>query len=266
VVASTHIHAGTTCKDASQVGGLYGPGFGGTYTTNAVGKSRGNFDIDTNIPLDDLDGYAVVVHAQNGAPIGCGILAEIGGCPMKACIKSYPGTINGVQGKISVSVDPEDNEITYNYALEGLESKVTGAGTHIHAGTTCDDADLVGGHYWDAGVVGPDPWTAEYGAVYSTNKKGRAVGSFKLNSGYAAKDIIEHAVVVHASDGSRVGCGVLGDYRESCSVPPGSKPKKLRACMSPYPGYVSIDHPCRNDLRRCRFGRWSLLGCRCCWA
>jgi len=161
-----------------------------------------------------------VLHDSTGARVGCGVLGKgktgqcIGpakGKKLQACITAYPGTISTVSGKVVVRFDEDTDDLTYEYKFRDLEASVV-AGTHIHSGTACDDATLVGGHYWDKGPNGtiPDPWTAEYGAVYSTNAGGNGKGSFTINSGYGFEENDLHAVVLHDSTGARVGCGVLG--------------------------------------------------------
>lgn len=139
---------------------------------------------------------------------------------MHACISTYPGTTNLLihHGKITLIFNEENNSINYKYSFLNLESNVTGAGTHIHTGTTCHDAALVGGHYWYKGVneTVPDPWTEEFGAVYATDVTGFAKGNFVLTNGYGFQDNLGHVVVVHASDGSRIGCGVLTQTKTKC--------------------------------------------------
>jgi Cu/Zn superoxide dismutase len=136
---------------------------------------------------------------------------------LTACIGPYPGTDTDADGKVEVKFYPNADGLTFKHKLKNLEEDVTG-GTHIHSGTTCDNADDVGGHYWDAGSDGttPDQWTPEYGAVYETNGKGSTKGSFSLDSGYGYDENIGHAVVVHDSTGARVGCGVLVEGKEKC--------------------------------------------------
>jgi len=237
VVGGTHIHTGTSCYDATMVGGHYwNAGVDGTnpdpwttangavYRSNAAGSATGSFTIDSDYGFAENQGHAVVVHAADGSRIGCGVIqrAATGGTCMvttklQGCVSPYPGSNSTVTGKILVSIETATKELTYNYFLKNLESSVKG-GTHIHSGTTCDDAALVGGHYWDAGTNGtnPDPWTTANGAVYSTNEDGIASGNFLVTSEYGYAENKDHAVVVHAADGSRVGCGVLGHKYVTC--------------------------------------------------
>ena len=234
ITGGVHIHTGTTCSDASLVGGHYWDDQGGTvadpwtndngsvYTTNSDGKAVGSFTLDSGYGFDDNKGHAFVIHASDGSRVGCGLLetSKPGVCvptsKLTACVSSYPDSDSSVSGKIVVSVDTSTEDLTYNYYLENLEESAIG-GTHIHTGTTCADASLVGGHYWDdQGGTVADPWVNDNGAVYSTNQDGIASGNFVVNSGYGHTENVGHAVVVHASDGSRVGCGVLKGGEKVC--------------------------------------------------
>lgn len=47
------------------------------------------------------------------------------------------------------------------------------------------------------------------GAFYSTDENGDGKGFFPLSSGFNYSQNIGHAVVFHAQDGSRIGCGTL---------------------------------------------------------
>ena len=237
VIAGTHIHSGTSCTDMAAVGGHYWDAgsngtnpdpwtsaYGAVYETNGIGSARGSFELNSGYGFEENLGHAVVVHASDGTRVGCGVLqtGKTRGCgqsmaekKLQACISAYPGTEYPASGKVAVVFNTTTDDLTYNYKFRNLESSVV-AGTHIHSGTACDD--LVGGHYWDAGSNGtnPDPWTSAYGAVYETDANGNGAGSFSLNSGYDFEENVGHAVVLHASDGTRVGCGVLGRAKVSC--------------------------------------------------
>ena len=51
----------------------------------------------------------------------------------------------------------------FSHTVAGAELRCENCGIHIHTGTTCNDASLVGGHYWDASKT-EDLWTAAGGA------------------------------------------------------------------------------------------------------
>ncbi|MFN5999112.1 MAG: superoxide dismutase family protein [Paracoccaceae bacterium] len=120
----------------------------------------------------------------------------------------YPGYTGDVSpsGSVIVTFLPQ-RKIQFNYNLQGLESNCIDCGIHIHEGTTCDDADEVGGHYYSVEV---DPWTTEGGAVYKSDVNGQATAHFTLTSGYDTyNENVGHAVVIHSQNGTRLSCGIL---------------------------------------------------------
>jgi len=124
--------------------------------------------------------------------------------------------------------------MTLNIRIMDAESDCVNCGVHIHEGTTCTNASQVGGHYWDDedGSVA-DPWTPEYGAAYNTTSVGTSISNFDLNSGFGLAENLGHAVVFHAQDGTRIGCGILEEYDESdASI--NSRPHFLIGCMAVY--------------------------------
>ena len=88
---------------------------------------------------------------------------------IEASVDTYPGSTSSYTPTGTVSITYGiDGTFTYAYDLEGLEPNCVGCGIHIHSGFTCDDASLVGGHYWNTDFV-RDLWTATGGAVYETD-------------------------------------------------------------------------------------------------
>jgi len=156
---------------------------------------------------------------------------------LSTCIDKYPGyegDIDASDGsKVIVKFDGKD--MTFKFKAKGLEPNCVNCGVHIHTGTTCDDADLVGGHYWDADTV-PDPWVTDFSSFYNTDGEGMDKSTFIVNSGYDLEENLGHAVVVHAQDGTRVGCGVLSKTRSGARSCKAEK-TNLQACISKYPGY-----------------------------
>merc|ERR1712107_708921 len=86
------------------------------------------------------------------------------------------------------------------YQMEGLEADCATApegvsnacGIHIHEGTTCDDADAVGGHYYDTTSMSSDPWSP---VTYTATSGGTAKGKTSAKIG-AGQDIGGRAIVV----------------------------------------------------------------------
>jgi hypothetical protein len=75
---------------------------------------------------------------------------------------------------------------------------------HIHSGMTCT-ADALG-HYY-TGAVTSDPWTA---IAYTSDSSGASAGSVAVTTGGSSADVAGRAMIVHAFDGSRIGCAILG--------------------------------------------------------
>ncbi|MFM2483816.1 superoxide dismutase family protein [Celerinatantimonas yamalensis] len=121
---------------------------------------------------------------------------------LHAKIGAYPGTKTTVTGAVTVNFDQQDLTVKYN--LKGL-NPVRNGGLHIHVGTSCKNADKVGGHYFAPKSMG-DYWKS---GQWVSDTKGRAKGSFRLVSGLAYKANIGHAIVVHNASGARIGCGIL---------------------------------------------------------
>lgn len=152
--------------------------------------------------------------------IGCGVLKE-GPIPanvLTANIQKYPdyaGDIT-VTGTVTMTYSAawstgNPNDFVFAYDLQGVESNCEMCGIHVHAGTSCDDAEKVGGHYWDDNKVN-NLWTRAGGAVYTGDGK----GYFLLNNGFGYLENRYHVVIVHAQEGYRIGCGVL-DFEKPTS-------------------------------------------------
>merc|ERR1711943_109227 len=84
------------------------------------------------------------------------------------------------------------------YNIEGVEADCATApegvanacGIHIHEGMTCDDADAIGGHYYDQTALEADPWSP---LGYNTGFAGFASGSVKAAIG-SGQDIAGRAI------------------------------------------------------------------------
>mmetsp|Transcript_35314 Transcript_35314/g.63626 ORF Transcript_35314/g.63626 Transcript_35314/m.63626 type:complete len:322 (+) Transcript_35314:47-1012(+) len=139
-------------------------------------------------PFDDnnsISGTAVVIVTSTGnANTNAGNLF-------------YGGSITGLEPNLS-SID-----------VDGCTAK-NGCGVHIHSGKGCEDLLAQEGHYYDADYDSNgmgDPWTT---AQYSSDGEGSAVfGGFVDVGGMKVDDLVGRAFVVHAEDGSRIGCGLL---------------------------------------------------------
>merc|ERR1711907_281032 len=116
----------------------------------------------------DIAGRAIVVHDSTGARVGCSLLPAT----LKfreGNVSPYPGYTGdlNVEGKVDAYLAKSGNAYV-TYTLKGLEDacKTTpegvanACGIHIHEGKTCDDADAIGGHYYDTDSIEADPWAA----------------------------------------------------------------------------------------------------------
>lgn len=167
-----------------------------------------------------VDSYDIITSrwsVANGRPIG--VFASINNYP------GYSGSLT-VTGSIYIADLYSNSDaagITIHGTLTGLEPNATG-GIHVHTGVTCSSASEVYGHYYDSSYWASDPWTT----TYSSDGKGTAtIASMEL-SGFSITGtypIAGRAFVVHASDGTRIGCGVL-------EATPGHP-----ALFHTYPGY-----------------------------
>mmetsp|Transcript_13138 Transcript_13138/g.15443 ORF Transcript_13138/g.15443 Transcript_13138/m.15443 type:complete len:189 (+) Transcript_13138:87-653(+) len=82
----THIHVGTTCDTDDDVGPHYfnidlvddqwTTEGGAVYNTDETGKGMGMFTVDNGYNVADNEGHTVVIHAQSGMRIGCGVLSS----------------------------------------------------------------------------------------------------------------------------------------------------------------------------------------------
>lgn len=148
---------------------------------------------------------------------------------LSACIGRYPG----YNLELGAWVNPNGHvrtlyfqdgggrgtEMLFEFDVYENEDHCKDCRIHIARGMTCDDADQVGGHYWNSDVLEDDPWTRRNGAYYNSNNNGKAIGAFEIDNGYSYEENLGHAVVIYAMDGStKIGCGVLeaGDRGMYC--------------------------------------------------
>jgi hypothetical protein len=91
---------------------------------------------------------------------------------------------------------------------------------HIHTGVACNDPNSVGAHYYDTQVFqSVDPWTP---VAILVEADGTAKGMYQLTSGFGYAENVNHAVVIHAPGGVRVGCGVLNEARGGIHIHQGT--------------------------------------------
>ena len=64
-----------------------------------------------------------------------------------------------------------------------------------------------GGHYY-SGSVSVDPWGS---IAYTSDASGASSGNVSVDTGSVSVDLVGKAMIVHAFDGSRIGCALLSD-------------------------------------------------------
>ena len=186
--------------------------------------AAGSFTVEPGYTASQTFGHVMVVHASDGARIACGVLEPVPGsytsyadlldvaAPYPAhkvgSLGAYPGHTGGAAAALRnlyfAYLPDGTTRVSYNLDVGSGEASAKG-GLHVHAGTSCDDG-AVGGHYYQ------DDWRADpWDTAWTSDAAGEASGSFTLDTGYGAGDNLGHAVVVHASDGTRIACGVLED-------------------------------------------------------
>lgn len=179
-------------------------------------------------------------------------------------LSPYPGYSGDlvVQGHVGVLEDQGD--LVISWAMFGLESKLcykapegvaNACGVHIHSGETCDDADQVGGHFYDSSVFGSDPWAPE---IYSA-LAGVSVGGVRAKVGKGFIDVIGKAVVVHDHTGVRVACGLIKSRDEVATQNVGT------VYLAPYPDYNG-DLQVAGHVTVERFRSKGLVGLQLFWS
>jgi len=107
----------------------------------------------------------------------------------------------------------QDNSVSFSWNLDGLEvagcnppptNVPLACGIHIHVGKTCSNQAEVGDHYYS---TADDPWNLVTYSTLGTLLGGYSIGQKIVDIG--EPDIQGRAVVVHDSDGGRVGCALI---------------------------------------------------------
>lgn len=189
------------------------------YNAQPYGTARSAFVFNNGENYASNLGKFVVFEDATQTVIGCGELKKNRmNRVLKGKFGKYPELVDDTvepEGTVYVSFE-EDDSFILTYDIKGMEQNCENCGLHIHEGLSCDTAAEVLGHGWNT-VQTQDLWFAQFGAVYNSNKLGRAKGSFRLYNGFGYLNNMHHAVVLHGKGGRRVGCGVLerGTWRGS---------------------------------------------------
>merc|ERR1719450_288002 len=212
-----------------------------TYSSDSSGVAEFSEDTDDFSLHKSLNvfGRTVVVHAsasRGSSRVACG---EIGMSKLMypSVVDSfvkYPGSTvtQTIQGVLQVTAVTGSTGVRIKGMLTGLEPGATG-GWHVHSGFTCDEALLVGGHYFDG--LSADPWLT---TTYTADENGVAMVDeslldFSTQPG-GVRSVVGRVVVVHLAAGARAACGV---------IEPISMPEVQVVSIGSYPGYMGTLAP-----------------------
>jgi len=230
-----HIHEGTSCHEAG--GHLFKTDEDPWLKTVYVAKYRDNanvvaseqntgVEVMTGLTSSDIKGKVFVVHAlESGTRIACGMIGTETGDGNGLTVSSlhpYPGYsgLLKVSGSIMLSgVSGNDQTAMQRlkWTLEGADAECkspsdigkakNGCGIHVHAGTSCDQADAVGGHYYND-ILTKDPWLS---VGYTVQHDGKSTVGEGLDvlTGLSQGDITGRVMVVHSKTGERIACGLI---------------------------------------------------------
>lgn len=219
-----HIHEGESCEEAA---GHYfnhslyessddDPWLEAMYNSNEEGDASNALVVPTGgMGSKVTKNHAVVIHSQDGTRIGCGVLNNIFNInSMEANVGVYPGYDNVANKRIAPTGTArimafEDNVLRLRGTLDGLEPNCIKCGLHIHAGLlSCNTTETIGDHWYEEEEMAGDPWVAQK-ATYTSDAKGHTKFAFYVYNGFDYENNIDHVLVIHGSDGTRIGCGVI---------------------------------------------------------
>lgn len=213
------------------------------------------------------------MHAEDGSRIACGILevvdeSEYLSADTAALAEPASGIgsvvvyqLNGDDaGRVCFmgrAIDLEPNLVSFrttadNNVMGDDCTAENGCGAHVHAGTDCFNTTTQMGHFYDSAAFDTDPWSTV--GYLTTNNEGLAyfVGCLepKVFGHYDG-----HAFIVHASNGTRVSCGLLqrGDAATT-TLSPTMSPGVTAGMSSPTASSSAI------VMRSSLVGLWWALG------
>jgi hypothetical protein len=191
--------------------------WGGTFYSTHEGVTLAVQKIFNGYGVDDMAGKAVMLNAQDGSPLACGVFkkrdhptvhkrlwANIQNLP------AYDRTGRQVEGKIRMDFYP-DKSFYFAFDFSGLP-QCTNCMLGVHIGTSCNENP--GENFWNDEILGYNPWTqrnSQNSASYSSDVNGTVAfrHGFYLMDGYDANEHIGHIVIVADSSGANIACGEL---------------------------------------------------------
>jgi len=140
---------------------------------------------------------------------------------------------NDVVCFVGSAMDLENSLMSTNGGGGDDCTAANGCGVHIHSGTSCDDKEGQGGHWYAAELV--DPWKLV--GYKETNSTGYGKYASCVHTGIDLvsnpDELLGHPFIVHANDGSRVSCGLITEASKDF------EPTTLEADTVPIPGTTS---------------------------
>ena len=227
-----HVHEGVSCAEASDPGGHFYPGLAVDPWLDTAWASNANGAASVSFPMahfavghgktdQNVANRAVVVHDSSGTRVGCGVLASTPGEVVQvAGYPGYAGTYENMTGTMVVSTLAQGDGVSFAGTLANLEASTSG-GLHVHDGFTVADAAGVGGHFYDAPFYAVDPWCSSgCASVWTSDASGASAIDFQMVnfSLGAAQPVDLHAMVIHLSDGTRAGAGLVSTAAASSFV------------------------------------------------
>lgn len=228
-----HVHEGTSCDDA--LGHYYSSDLAAdpwatvryVVSDASSGIATGqNVRVTTGKTLFDMEGRVFLVHDFDGNRIACGLLSHgLFAADKQLLVESfsaYPGYDGNLTVAGSATIDfigsDADAAQVLTFALSGIDPEcgtadITGVdnacGIHVHAGSDCEDAGTIGGHYYNSTVIGEDPWKP---IMYVAAEGGIAKGlTIKVVTAVSSEDVAGRTLVVHDATGARIACGAIPD-------------------------------------------------------
>mmetsp|Transcript_62154 Transcript_62154/g.116269 ORF Transcript_62154/g.116269 Transcript_62154/m.116269 type:complete len:346 (+) Transcript_62154:65-1102(+) len=213
-----HIHEGMTCSDASAIGGHYWNST--TYTedpwqTIMYNTSMGYpavtaspIAVITGTSQMDILGRAMVIHDYEGGRIACGIIETA----TQSAFEKYPGfTGTLVEGGFKIETT-DDTQTLHGIFTAGLDASCSMpctapncCGVHIHEGKTCDDASVIGGHWWNKTLENDDPWAY---IMYNTTSDPAGMMA-EVMTYLPYEEIQGRSLVIHDFTGARIACALI---------------------------------------------------------
>lgn len=232
-----HIHNGTSCADASQVGAHYydshafdtDPWATVVYKSDDTGHAMGMVNVEFGYDYTMTKGRVVVLHDKAGTKILCAPIPTQAAenskmtvsIPAIAKYPAYTGPYAVGVSALALEFNGVGTKIVYN--LTGVPCECSQMGTapnscglHIHEGLSCLDAALVGGHWYNKTMIANDPWlTTTFTSrncadtCLDPSVGTSATGAVTVDYGYGAGQTLDKVMVVHDYLGNRIACAPI---------------------------------------------------------